>query len=71
VIYVPDEDCILFLHKLPNGHYVTMNTYLGYFPVGENGLVAFCYLFPDQPKLTKNAKPEEIVAELRKLAQKK
>jgi hypothetical protein len=71
VIYSPGEDCIVFLRKLPSGHYKTMNTYLGYFPVGENGLVDFCYLFPDKAKLTKDANPDDIMAELRRLAQKK
>jgi hypothetical protein len=71
IVYCEGWDCIVFLRKLPNGHYETMNTYCGCFPVGENGLVDSCYLFPQGSKLAKNADPAAIIAQLRNIAEKK
>lgn len=69
IIYSKGDDCIVFARKLKNGHYETMNTYAGCFRI-EKGVVADFYLFSEQPQLATNAKPEDILSELRRLLKK-
>jgi hypothetical protein len=72
VSYSANEEVFVFAEKNANGHYETMHTYCGRFNVKDGKVLSF-NLFDDTDtkQTTVDISLEELVAQLKKLLQKK